>query len=128
MNGSVNDSHTDYDSGPYQFPALPVYRSGEIVRETGLFTVIHPRETKSVEVVILRGTKLPFCPDCNHALAFCLEQATPDLSEDTDFAPPKRNRRYRRHGRQTKGGVRAICELRFTNFKCHNSLLVNQES
>src|SRR5258708_8461988 len=84
MNGSVNDSHTDYDSGPYQFPALPVYRSGEIVRETGLFTVIHPRETKSVEVVILRGTKLPFCPDCNHALAFCLEQATPDQTRARD--------------------------------------------
>ncbi len=89
MNGSPNDSQTDFDSGPYQFLALPVYRSGETVQESGIFTVVHPREKESTEVLILRGTKLPFCPTCNHALAFCLEQEAAHISEDTDFTAPK---------------------------------------
>ncbi|HTC95405.1 MAG TPA: hypothetical protein VK699_18305 [Terriglobales bacterium] len=96
MNGSVNHSYADYDSGPYQFPALPVYRSGEVTQETGVFTVVHPRETKSLEVIILRGTTLPYCPDCNHALAFCLERAAAYIHEDADFVPQKRIRRNRK--------------------------------
>ena len=96
MNGSVNHSYVDYDSGPYQFPALPVYRSGEVAQETGVFTVVHPRETKSVEVIILRGTTLPYCPDCNHALAFCLERAAAHIHEDADFAPQQRTRKNRK--------------------------------
>ena len=96
MNGSVSHSHIDYDSGPYRFPALPVYRSGEVTQETGLFTVVHPRETKSVEVIILRGTTLPYCPDCNHALGFCLERAAAYIHEDADFARQKPTRRNRK--------------------------------
>jgi len=102
MNGSADHSQTEYDSGPYQFPALPVYRSGEVVRETGIFTVIHPREAKSVEVIILRGTMLPHCPDCNHALAFCLERAAAYIQEDADFAPQKRTQKNRRERRRAR--------------------------
>ena len=89
MNGSPHNRPTEYDSGHYQFVPLPVYRSGETVQETGIFTVVHPREKESTEVLITRGTRLPFCPACNHALAFCLEQEAVHVSEDADFAPPK---------------------------------------
>lgn len=89
MNSSPHDSQTDFDSGSYQFLALPVYRSGETVQETGIFAVVHPREKESQEVLILRGTKLPYCPACHHALAFCLEQEAAHISEDADFARPK---------------------------------------
>jgi|SRR5215510_2034530 len=88
MNNSPHDRQTEYDSGKYQILALPVYRSGETVQETGIFTVVHPREKESAEVLILRGTKLPYCPTCHHAVAFCLEQEAAHISEDADFARP----------------------------------------
>jgi len=85
----MEDRQIEYESGSYQFVPLPVYRSGETVHETGIFTVVHPREAESKEVLIMRGTKLPYCSGCHHALAFCLEQEAGHISEDADFGRPK---------------------------------------
>jgi hypothetical protein len=108
----IRDRHLEYDSGSYQFVPLPVYRSGETVQETGIFTVVHPREKESTEVMIMRGTKLPNCPTCNHPLAFCLEQEASHIREDADFAPreevvnPSRRRsRKRRKKEKAKTSV-----------------------
>jgi hypothetical protein len=108
MNGSPHNPQPEYGSGPYQFVALPVYRSGETAQETGIFTVVHPHEKESSEVLIVRGTRLPYCPACNHALAFCLEREAAHIGEDADFARPKvdgvglsrRERRRRKKERQ----------------------------
>jgi len=50
--------------------------------------VVHPRQKESLRAIILRGTRLPYCPDCNQAIAFCLEQEAVHVNEDADFAFP----------------------------------------
>jgi hypothetical protein len=104
----MENRQIECESGSYQFVPLPVYRSGETVNETGIFTVVHPQEAASTEVLIMRGTKLPYCSSCHHALAFCLEQEAGHISEDADFGCPKeivcisskRSRRRRKKDKQ----------------------------
>ena len=62
------------------------YPPGDVVRQTGIYQVIHHeghRETH--EVVMLGGDSFPPCETCNHRVRFKLVRTAPYIFQDEDF-------------------------------------------
>jgi hypothetical protein len=62
------------------------HRSGEAVRQSGIYEVIHDREHRqSHEVVMISGEKFPDCETCKEKVSFRLVRTAPYIFQDEDF-------------------------------------------
>ena len=64
----------------------PVFSTGETVRETGIYEVIHDGAHRSAhEVVMLSGHAFPACDTCAVKVRFRLVRTAPYIFQDEDF-------------------------------------------
>jgi len=71
-------------SGPGQSGLL--FGAGEIVKETGIYEVVHDREHRERhEVVMLSGDSFPPCDNCAERVRFRLVRTAPYIFQDEDF-------------------------------------------
>ncbi|MBV9669961.1 MAG: hypothetical protein JOZ43_03305 [Acidobacteriales bacterium] len=76
--------HSGRHSGP--FAAGPSFKSGDSVRETGIYEVTHKIEHRAEhEVVLLNGDVFPRCETCQAEVAFRLIRTAPYIFQDADF-------------------------------------------
>ncbi len=62
------------------------YRSGEAVRQSGIYEVIHDREHRQAhEVVMISGDSFPDCDTCKEKVRFRLVRTAPYIFQDEDF-------------------------------------------
>jgi hypothetical protein len=62
------------------------YRSGEVVRQSGIYEVIHDREHREAhEVVMISGQQFPDCETCKEKVRFRLVRTAPYIFQDEDF-------------------------------------------
>jgi hypothetical protein len=67
-----------------------IFESGEIVRETGIYEVLHDREHRPAhEVVMLGRDTFPRCETCEARVRFRLLRPAPYIFQDEDFENPK---------------------------------------
>jgi hypothetical protein len=67
-----------------------IYKSGEMVRETGIYEVIHDRAHRAAhEVVMLAGDAFPPCETCELRVRFRLVRTAPYIFQDEDFENPE---------------------------------------
>ena len=66
------------------------YRSGDTVRQSGIYEVIHDREHRAVhEVVMISGEHFPDCETCKEKVRFRLVRTAPYIFQDEDFEEGK---------------------------------------
>jgi hypothetical protein len=63
--------------------ARRAFQTGEIVRETGVYRVIHSSHRLPHEVVMLAAEPFPRCAECQDSVVFELLQAAPHLNGDS---------------------------------------------
>ncbi len=62
------------------------YRSGDVVRQSGIYEVIHDREHREThEVVMISGAQFPDCETCKEKVRFRLVRTAPYIFQDSDF-------------------------------------------
>jgi hypothetical protein len=62
------------------------HRSGEVVRQSGIYEVIHDREHREAhEVVMISGENFPDCETCKEKVRFRLIRTAPYIFQDSDF-------------------------------------------
>ena len=62
------------------------YRSGEVVRQSGIYEVLHDREHREAhEVVMISGENFPDCETCKEKVRFRLIRTAPYIFQDEDF-------------------------------------------
>lgn len=67
-----------------------LYRAGDIVRETGIYEVIHDSGHRTAhEVVMLKGDSFPPCDTCEERVRFRLIRTAPYIFQDEDFEEPE---------------------------------------
>jgi hypothetical protein len=61
-------------------------RSGDVVRQSGIYEVIHDREHREAhEVVMISGESFPDCETCKEKVRFRLVRTAPYIFQDEDF-------------------------------------------
>lgn len=67
-----------------------LYTAGDIVRETGIYQVIHDGGHRTAhEVVMLKGDSFPLCDTCEERVRFRLIRTAPYIFQDEDFEEPE---------------------------------------
>jgi hypothetical protein len=67
-----------------------VFKSGEEVRETGIYEVLHDHEHRPAhEVVMLAHNVFPACETCEARVRFRLVRTAPYIFQDEDFENPE---------------------------------------
>jgi hypothetical protein len=62
------------------------YRTGDIVRQSGIYEVIHDRSHREAhEVVMISGERFPDCETCKEKVRFRLIRTAPYIFQDEDF-------------------------------------------
>ena len=62
------------------------YRSGEVVRQSGIYEVIHDRDHREThEVVMISAERFPDCETCKEKVRFRLVRTAPYIFQDEDF-------------------------------------------
>jgi hypothetical protein len=62
------------------------YRAGDVVRQSGIYEVIHDRSHRDVhEVVMISGERFPDCETCKEKVRFRLVRTAPYIFQDEDF-------------------------------------------
>jgi hypothetical protein len=62
------------------------YRCGEVVRQSGIYEVMHDRDHREAhEVVMIGGEKFPDCETCKEKVRFRLIRTAPYIFQDEDF-------------------------------------------
>jgi len=62
------------------------YRCGEVVRQSGIYEVLHDREHREAhEVVMISGENFPDCETCKEKVRFRLVRTAPYIFQDEDF-------------------------------------------
>lgn len=70
-------------------PHTRLFSTGETVRETGIYEVIHDGAHRIAhEVVMLNGDAFPPCDTCNQRVRFRLIRTAPYIFQDEDFGEP----------------------------------------
>ena len=71
-------------------PGSRRYRSGDTVRQSGIYEVIHDREHREAhEVVMISGEHFPDCETCKERVRFRLVRTAPYIFQDEDFEEEK---------------------------------------
>jgi len=66
------------------------HAAGEVVRETGIYEVIHDQHHRTAhEVVMLNGDSFPSCDTCQERVRFRLIRTAPYIFQDEDFEEPR---------------------------------------
>ena len=65
--------------------AEQIFRSGDEVPESGVYTVIHEGHRPSHAATIFRGERFPRCVQCGTQVRFVLARPVGLISEDSDF-------------------------------------------
>ncbi len=61
-------------------------RSGDSVKQSGIYEVLHDREHRTVhDVVLLAGDTFPPCETCDQRVRFRLVRTAPYIFQDADF-------------------------------------------
>ncbi len=67
-------------------PAARRYRSGDTVRQSGIYEVIHDRNHREAhEVVMISNERFPDCETCKEKVRFRLVRTAPYIFQDEDF-------------------------------------------
>jgi len=67
-----------------------LYSAGQMVRETGIYEVIHDQHHRTAhEVVLLNGDSFPPCDTCQERVRFRLIRTAPYIFQDEDFEEPR---------------------------------------
>lgn len=90
-----NQSTDLKDQGPRRrkthsvaLPTGPEFRPGDVVRETGIYEVIHNSEHRTAhEVVMVASHSFPPCENCGTRVRFRLVRTAPYIFSDEDFEP-----------------------------------------
>ena len=62
------------------------YRAGEVVRQSGIYEVMHDRDHREAhEVVMISGERFPDCETCKEKVRFRLIRTAPYIFQDEDF-------------------------------------------
>ena len=62
------------------------FRSGDIVKQSGIYEVLHDREHRAAhDVVMLAGDAFPPCETCEQKVRFRLVRTAPYIFQDADF-------------------------------------------
>lgn len=62
------------------------YRGGEVVRQSGIYEVIHDAVHRAAhEVVMISGERFPACETCKEKVRFRLVRTAPYIFQDEDF-------------------------------------------
>jgi hypothetical protein len=62
------------------------HRSGDVVRQSGIYEVIHDRNHREAhEVVMISGENFPDCETCKEKVRFRLIRTAPYIFQDEDF-------------------------------------------
>lgn len=62
------------------------HRSGEVVRQSGIYEVMHDRDHREAhEVVMISGERFPDCETCKEKVRFRLIRTAPYIFQDEDF-------------------------------------------
>ena len=64
----------------------PVFRTDEIVSQSGIYTVRHRKHRLPHEVTLLRDQRFPRCAKCDTAVTFELVRALANKGEAATFA------------------------------------------
>jgi hypothetical protein len=67
------------------------FKSGDLVPESGVYTVIHDRHRPNHAATIFKGERFPVCAHCGRQVRFVLIRPAALISEDSDFkqGPPR---------------------------------------
>ena len=66
------------------------YLSGDTVRQSGIYEVIHDRNHRAAhEVVMISGQAFPDCETCKEKVRFRLVRTAPYIFQDEDFEEEK---------------------------------------
>ncbi len=65
--------------------AEQVFRPGEVVPESGVYTVVHDGHRERHPATIFQGGRFPQCARCGNAVRFVLSRPAALISEDADF-------------------------------------------
>jgi len=65
--------------------AEQIFKSGDDVPESGVYTVIHDRHRPNHPATIFRGEHFPACAQCGTQVQFMLLRPAALISEDPDF-------------------------------------------
>jgi hypothetical protein len=67
-------------------PGSRRHRSGDVVRQSGIYEVVHDREHREAhEVVMISGAHFPDCETCKEKVSFRLIRTAPYIFQDADF-------------------------------------------
>ena len=66
-----------------------IYKPGQIVPISGLYTAIHEGHRSSHEVVAIRGEEFPQCRLCKDEVRFCITKGVPHMMHDFDLTGPE---------------------------------------
>jgi hypothetical protein len=59
--------------------------SGEVAESSGLYGVEHIEHPLNDEILIVKGTSLPFCSQCGKSIRFFLVKKIKHIHDDPDF-------------------------------------------
>jgi hypothetical protein len=68
--------------------AEQVFQPGEMVPESGVYTVMHEHHRERHSATIFKGDRFPQCGRCGKKVRFMLARPAALISEDADFRPP----------------------------------------
>ena len=61
------------------------FKSGDVVPESGVYTVIHEGHRPNHAATIFKGERFPVCAHCGTLVRFALVRPAALISEDSDF-------------------------------------------
>lgn len=67
------------------FKAEEVFQPGELVRESGVYAVVHDQHRERHSATIFHGDRFPQCARCGQLVRFILLRPAALISEDADF-------------------------------------------
>lgn len=71
--------------------AIKSFRPGDIVKQSGIYEVIHDSEHREAhEVVMITGAAFPNCETCDQNVRFRLVRTAPYIFQDQDFEEEER--------------------------------------
>ena len=65
--------------------AEQVFQPGEVVPESGVYTVVHKDHRQRHSATIFKGDRFPQCARCGNGVRFMLARPAILISEDLDF-------------------------------------------
>ena len=72
--------------GRHRNTALPLFKPGETVPESGIYEVIHEGDHRQAhDAVMIRGNQFPGCEVCDQSVRFRIVRTAPYIFQDQDF-------------------------------------------